>query len=108
VSGAGTNVFQQAGFQQVSTEVYGRSLERCVERARQLADLLRDGGKGYDAYVFHTESQSIVTVGAFDSRTDKNMESAWSALAEFASTQKTGPFSCLMKVPQPMPVPGKN
>jgi hypothetical protein len=107
VYGASTNVFQQNGIQQVSGQTYGRHLEVCAEQARKLAEVLRDGGKGYDAYVFHLANQSIVCVGAFDKRTDENMEKAFYALAEFAATQKSGPFSCLMKVPQPMPVPGK-
>ena len=75
--------------------------------ARILADLLRDGGKGYDAYVFHTTACSYVTVGAFESRTDENMEKAYYALAEFAKSQpKTSNFAC-MTIPQPMQIPGR-
>jgi hypothetical protein len=82
----------------------GRGLEIAAENGRKLAELLRDGGRGYDAYVFHRRDDSIVTVGAFDAR-DANMEQAWKMLCEFTAGQTTGPYSCLMKVPLPMPVP---
>lgn len=85
----------------------GKGLEMAADNARKIAELLRDGGKGYDAYVFHTRQYSIVTVGAFESRTDANMEKAWSILKDFAATQNDGPFSLLLKVPQPMQVPGR-
>jgi hypothetical protein len=104
VFGAGTSVFQRTGY---AGQAYGRELEYCAEQARKLADILRDGGRGYDAYVFHTANRSLVTIGAFETRTDENMEKAFYALANFAASQKTPPFSCLMKFPQPMQVPGK-
>jgi hypothetical protein len=85
----------------------GKGLERAAETARQVAELLRDGGKGYDAYVFHTRQFSLVTVGAFDSRYDPKMEQAWSILKDFVATQDKGPFSLLMKMPLPMQVPGR-
>jgi hypothetical protein len=88
----------------------GKGLERAAETARQIADLLRDGGKGYDTYVFHTREYSIVTVGAFDSRFDPNMAQAWETLKNFAVSQEkntNSPFSLLMTVPRPMLVPGR-
>jgi len=103
IRGAVGNVLQA----NYNPQAQGKYLEYVAEQARQMADLLRDGGRGYDAYVMHTNNYSIVTVGAFDSRTDGNMEKAWEALVNFAATQKTGPYSCLIKVPQPMQVPGK-
>lgn len=85
----------------------GRGLEASAETARQVADLLRDGGKGYDAYVFHTQQYSLVTVGAFDSRYDPKMEQAWMILKDFAESQQSGPFSLLLKMPLPMQIPGR-
>ncbi|MBL8821694.1 MAG: hypothetical protein JNJ77_03830 [Planctomycetia bacterium] len=87
----------------------GKGLENAAETARQMAELLRDGGKGYDAYVFHTRQYSLVTVGAFEHRFDPNMEQAWNILSQFAQQQKDekSPFSLLLKVPQPMQIPGR-
>ena len=85
----------------------GKALERAAETARQMAELLRDGGKGYDAYVFHTRQYSVVTVGAFDDRYDPKMEQAWTILKNFSEGQTTGAFSLLLKLPRPMQVPGK-
>lgn len=96
----------QTGMPASSAEL-GKGLEAAAETARQLADLLRDGGKGYDAYVFHTRQYSLVTVGAFEHRFDPNMEQAWSILKNFAASQTSGPFSLLQKVPQPMQIPGR-
>lgn len=98
----------QTGFRSSANDL-GKGLERAAETARQLAELLRDGGKGYDAYVFHTRQYSLVTVGAFESRFDPNMEQAWSILNNFAESQaKTkGPFALLQKPPQPMQIPGR-
>lgn len=94
----------------VNNRDLGKGIERAAETARQIAELLRDGGKGYDTYVFHTRDYSIVTVGAFESRIDPNMEKAWTILREFAASQEkntNSPFSLLMPVPQPMQVPGR-
>ncbi|MFT3878875.1 MAG: hypothetical protein QM703_04335 [Gemmatales bacterium] len=85
----------------------GKGLEAAAETARQVADLLRDGGKGYDAYVFHTRQYSLVTVGAFDSRYDPKMEQAWTILKDFAESQQSGAFSLLLKLPLPMQIPGR-
>lgn len=85
----------------------GKNLEAAAETARQVADLLRDGGKGYDAYVFHTRQYSLVTVGAFESRYDPKMEQAWTILKDFAESQQSGPFSLLLKMPLPMQIPGR-
>jgi hypothetical protein len=95
-----TDVFTQGQLIQAS----GRGLEVASENGRKLAELLRDGGRGYDAYVFHRRQDTIVTVGAFDAR-DEKMEQAWKMLCEFTAEQKTGVFSCLMKIPQPMLIP---
>ncbi|HMP18247.1 MAG TPA: hypothetical protein PKD72_14580, partial [Gemmatales bacterium] len=73
----------QAGFNPSAADL-GKGLERAAETARQLAHILRDGGKGHDAYVFHTREYSIVTVGAFEHRFDPNMERAWTILKQFA------------------------
>jgi len=101
-----TDNFMQTGTALPPAEL-GQALERAAETARQMADLLRDGGKGYDAYVFHTRQYSLVTVGAFDDRYDPKMEQAWNMLRDFAGSQKDGAFSLLLKMPQPMRVPGK-
>ncbi len=98
----------QTGFNPAPNDL-GKGLERAAETARQIAELLRDGGKGYDAYVFHTREYSIVTVGAFEHRLDPNMEQAWTILKQFAESQANtnSPFSLLMPLPQPMQVPGR-
>lgn len=101
-----TRPLVQTGFRTSPNEI-GQGLERAAETARQVAELLRDGGKGYDAYVFHTREYSLVTVGAFDSRFDPNMEQAWTILKDFAAAQQTGPFSLLLKLPRPMQIPGR-
>jgi hypothetical protein len=85
----------------------GRGLEIAASNGRRLAEMLRDGGRGYDAYVFHTRQNTIVTVGAFDQR-DEKMKQAWDILREFAAKQETGDFSCLLKFPRPMQIPGRN
>lgn len=104
VSPTGSVVQTGAG---LPSQNVGKGLEAAAETARQVADLLRDGGKGYDAYVFHTRQYSLVTVGAFDSRYDPKMEQAWTILKGFAESQETGPFSLLLKLPLPMQVPGR-
>lgn len=83
----------------------GSRLEWAADKSRRLAELLRDGGKGYDAYVYHTMQSSYVTIGAFDSEKDVNIESARRALQ---GLQLTKEFRLLEYADlQPIPVPGK-
>jgi hypothetical protein len=99
----------QTGFNPLSQNL-GEGLERAADTARKLAEILRDGGKGYDTYVFHTREYSIVTVGAFEHRLDPKMEEAWTTLKDFAIQQQSNPnspFSLLSTLPQPMQVPGR-
>ena len=89
----------------------GQGLERAAETARQFAEILRDGGKGYDAYVFHTRQFSVVSVGAFDSPDDPGLEQAATILRNFAYEHrgnKSSPFCLLMPTPMKMQVPGRS
>lgn len=107
VSPMNTSVVQVGS--RTSNASLGKGIENAAETARKMAEILRDGGKGYDAYVFHTRQYSLVTVGAFDHRYDPNMEQAWNILSQFAQqqTDEKSPFSLLMKMPQPMQIPGR-
>lgn len=108
VSSTSRNSVVQTGYRTSNKEL-GKGLEDAARTARQLADILRDGGKGYDAYVFHTREYSLVTVGAFESRYDPKMEQAWTILKDFAASQSNtnSPFSLLMPIPRPMQIPGR-
>jgi hypothetical protein len=89
----------------------GAGLERAAETARQFAEILRDGGRGYDAYVFHTRQFSVVSVGAFDGPDDPQLEQAATILRNFALQHRgktESPFCLLMPMPMKMQVPGRN
>jgi len=49
----------------LTAKASGRDLNSATSEAGQLAERLRDRGKGFEAYVFHTRDASIVTVGGF-------------------------------------------
>lgn len=99
------STFRSSIFNAADTAGQGRGLEVAAENGRKLAEYLRDGGRGYDAYVFHTRTNTIVTVGAFD-KDDARVRQAWEGLKELANTPALG--KVLLKVPELMPVPRRN
>jgi hypothetical protein len=52
----------------------GEQLNAAGKQAHGLAEFLRDRRIGLDAYVLHTRTNSIVTVGAFDSLDDPELQ----------------------------------
>jgi hypothetical protein len=52
----------------------GEAITAAGYQAHQLAEFLRDKHIGFDAYVLHTKTGSIVTVGGFASLNDPEME----------------------------------
>lgn len=65
---------------------FGSSLDECAENAMKLTECMRNASKfGYDedieAYVFHDEHRSMVTVGAFDSKDDPRIRQLYTRYA---------------------------
>ncbi len=65
---------------------FGTSLDECAENAMKLAECMRHATKfGYEAdveaYVFHDEHKSIVTVGSFDSKDDPQIRQLFTKYA---------------------------
>lgn len=77
-----------------------RAFEAIGKQAEQLATVLRTPQLKFDAYVLHTNSYSLVTVGLFDSPNDPRM----ARLIETLSKVHLDP-EALMTPPQPMIVP---
>jgi hypothetical protein len=81
----------------------GASLSAAGNSAHELADFLRK--LGFQAYVLHTRNSSIVTVGAFESMKDPEMERTVDRLARFSFTRKdTGARYDLGLFPKPVPM----
>lgn len=103
------NSVVQVGMNPAAPDI-GKGLEQAAETARQFAEVLRDGGKGYDAYVFHTRQYSLVSVGAFDGPEDPNLQQAANIIRDFArqyAGNEKSPFCLLMPTPMKMLVPGR-
>jgi hypothetical protein len=82
----------------------GRSsdmLDASAKQAEEVARVLRENLK-YDAYVLHTRTGSIVTVGAYDTKDDKALQKAAQQLRglRFGATGIQ-----FFEQPMPMPVP---
>jgi hypothetical protein len=52
----------------------GEGIDAAGFQAHHLAEFLRDKNIGFDAYVLHTRTSSIVTVGGFDSPNDPELQ----------------------------------
>lgn len=93
----------------------GEGITAAGYQAHQLAEFLRDKRIGpYDAYVLHTRTNSIVTIGEFDSPDDPKLEQLKQRLARLsfkAGTQSPGAAPIkgdpigLLNNPLPMQVP---
>jgi hypothetical protein len=81
----------------------GASLSAAGSSAHELADFFRK--LGFQAYVLHTRNSSIVTVGAFESTKDPEMERTADRLARFTFKRKdTGTNYDLGLFPRPIPM----
>jgi hypothetical protein len=104
------NVFDQArpGARQAAMErqlnllsrASGRDLKSSATEAGKLAEQLRDKGRGFEAYVFHTRDASLVTVGGFRGPSDPDLLRLQKQLANL----KVGE-SQLLAQPVPFEVP---
>jgi hypothetical protein len=92
----------------------GEAMRAAALQAHSLAEFLRNKAMGFDAYVLHTRFSSIVTVGAFDSPDDPELQKTKRRLeslsfradprAPSAQPIKGDPIG-LMTHPLPMEVP---
>lgn len=57
----------------ILSKASGKNLETAGLDAAKLVELLRDNGRGFDAYVMHTSHASLVTVGGFKGPTDPEL-----------------------------------
>jgi hypothetical protein len=80
----------------------GIDLNKAALEASQLAELLRSPAYGLDAYVFHTDTASFVTVGGFQAHNDADLMK----LQRQLNGLKAGEFQ-LMSPGVPMKVPGR-
>lgn len=86
----------------------GKRLDQSARMAQELCDMLKNDPRfGLKAYVLHTRSSSVVTVGEFDSATDPNMQRVLEQLKHFTfKNGKTGEITSLLFTrPAPMEVP---
>jgi hypothetical protein len=86
----------------------GEQLSASAQNAHNLAEALHK--LGFDAYVLHTRTNSIVTVGGFQSATDSRIAEVREALKKRVKFSSNDPQSAkfgmqLFAEPQPMEVP---
>jgi hypothetical protein len=86
----------------------GEGLSAAAKQAHELAKVLRDKRLGFTAYVLHTRTKSIVTVGAFNSPDDPELMRTQRQLAslKFSGPNQKDPIGLfaspmLMEVPHP-------
>jgi hypothetical protein len=84
----------------------GERLSASAAQAHEVAKFLRDRRLGFEAYVLHTRTASIVTVGGFDRLDDPAMQQMQQRLAALRLQTRGGvdPIG-LMARPMPMEVP---
>jgi hypothetical protein len=84
----------------------GEGIAVAGRQAYELAKLLRHPSLGFEAYVFHTRTNSIVTVGGFDGLDDPALARMQQRLAKlrFADHNRHDPVG-LFRRPMPMEVP---
>jgi hypothetical protein len=71
------------------------------KQAHEVARVLRES-LGFEAYVLHTPTSSIVAVGAF---ADPNDDKLHETQRRLKNLQLTGPACCIQLVSNPMPMP---
>jgi hypothetical protein len=86
----------------------GEQLNASALNAHNMAEALHK--IGFEAYVLHTRSNSIVTIGGFDSASDPRMQQLERALHDnlrftYENTQSSDPNMGLFARPMPMEVP---
>jgi hypothetical protein len=84
----------------------GVGLGAAAAQAHQLAKFLRHPSLGFEAYVLHTRTKSIVTVGGFDGLNDPEMVRVQRNLArvKLSDASRHDPIG-MYKRPMPMEVP---
>jgi hypothetical protein len=87
-------------FDSIWPREHGKLLAASGHNAQKLAEALRK--LGFDAYVLHTRQASFVTIGAYDSKDDPQMQQVQRTLA---SNLQFGPNLQLLPQPSPIPVP---
>ena len=85
----------------------GEYLDAAGQQAHKLAESLRD--LHFDAYVFHTRTSSVVTIGNFDNPEDKDAQRVRQQYQSFQQQQasswtKTGKKDPLELYSQPIPI----
>src|SRR5260370_36974218 len=86
----------------------GEQLNASALNAHYMAEALHK--LGFDAYVLHTRSNSIVTIGGFDAPSDPRMQQIERALHDsiritYENAQFSDPNMSLFTRPMPMEVP---
>jgi hypothetical protein len=82
----------------------GKRLDASALQAQQVCDLLKKFG--YQSYVLHTRTSSVVTVGEFNARDDKELMRVQLELKRFSFKDKAGnEIVKLFAQPLPMEVP---
>lgn len=102
---ASSGFLEKLGF---SDHNLGKRLDQSARQARELCDMLRNDTRfKLKAYVLHTRTSSIVTVGEFDGPNDPNMQRVCEQLTHFTfKNGNTGEIvSLLWAKPMPYEVP---
>jgi hypothetical protein len=86
----------------------GEALNACAMQAHELARLLRSPNLGFKAYVLHTRTSSVVTVGGFSGPRDPELQRVQQRLAalKFSTSDRSDPIGLLpnavpIEVPRP-------
>lgn len=102
---AASSFLEKLGF---SDHNLGKRLDQSARQARELCDMLKNDRRfQLKAYVLHTRTSSLVTVGEFDGPKDPNMQRVCEQLTHFTfKNGNTGEsVSLLFAKPVPMEVP---
>ncbi len=89
---------------------YGSVLNANGNEAHKMAEFLRNKQLGFEAYVLHTEYNSYVTIGGFDSPDDPRLAQTMQYFLKELNRQGSGVNQLHMRAhfltdPMPMPVP---
>ena len=89
---------------------YGSVLKANENEAHKMAEFLRNKQLGFEAYVLHTEYNSYVTIGGFDSSDDPRLAQTLQYFLKELNRQGSGVNQLHMRAhfltdPMPMPVP---
>jgi hypothetical protein len=83
----------------------GDRLSASAAQAHELARFLRDKRLGFEAYVLHMRSSSIVTVGGFDSVKDDALARTQQRLATLKFSSSRGGVDPIGLIAHPFPIP---